>query len=133
MAGWTRNDEAIGERIGETDMNEVVVHMHEYLLKNGGIPEHIGHLVELEQQLGDKFEYRGDFDATLARIHLGLNGNSPSLLPKHEQRRLADFLRRDGKISDEELMRLGMIATPIVDALTRAQRNRLATQSSRPE
>lgn len=86
------------------------VRMHEYILTSGVVPDSVVQLVELEQQVGDRFVFNPKFDASIARTWLGLSGNASPKLPDAEHLRLANLLRRAGKISDEELASLGMYA-----------------------
>lgn len=98
--------------------------MNEYLLANGGVPASVQAVVELDQRIGEKFAFKDVLDATSARAGVGLVGKLPRQLPNEERLRLANLLRRAGKISDEELTVLGMVAIPIRDALSRVQENR---------
>lgn len=109
-------------------MSGVVVRIHEYVLANGGVPESVQQVVELDRDIGHRFEYRGYFEVVVVRTWLGLAGNAPPKLPDQERLRLANLLRRAGEISDEELERLGMISRPIVDMLATVQQNRRANQ-----
>ena len=121
MAGWAGIDEAIDERIGETSMNGAVTRLHEYVMTNGGVPDFIAQLLELDRKIGDKFVCTSVFDATFARGFLGLDRQAPAKLPDTERLRLANLLRRAEQISDEELAGLGMVARPVLTLLERIQ------------
>lgn len=97
-------------------------------MTNGEVPQYIAQLVELEQQIGDKFIFKPKFDATIARAWLGLMKNSPPKLPDAERLRLANLLRRTENISDGELEVLGMVAKSLRDTLARVQENREQNQ-----
>lgn len=57
----------------------------------------------------DGFSYRDDFDPTLARNFLGLDGKKPFReILKHEKERLASMLYRHKYLTEEEIERLNM-------------------------
>lgn len=93
-------------------------------MKVGGVSEYTAQLIELEKRLNDTFSYQERVDTTLIKGLLGLGSNPSTKLSDTERLRLTNLLRRAGKISDEELTVLGMVAIPIQDALSRAQENR---------
>lgn len=49
-------------------MNGAVARMHEYILAAGIVPDHVAQLVQLDEKVGHGFEYRPEFDPTIARF-----------------------------------------------------------------
>lgn len=56
---------------------------------------------------GDKFEYKSNFNPSLIRKMLGLDGHTADKLDIHERERLANLLYRSGHLTISDITNLG--------------------------